>query len=97
MNNNPQDKNDFSLALTQLNQRIPALNYAACIWITTIINTINYSVILLDKKYKILMFNQTTLNLLGYSENELINQSIVNILDKDISDFLLLITALSRQ
>ncbi|MGK7940333.1 MAG: EAL domain-containing protein [Crocosphaera sp.] len=82
----PQDKNDFSLSLMQLNQRFADLTPLACVWIKTIINTINDSVILLDKNYTILMVNQTTLNLLDYSENELINQSIVKILDKNTND-----------
>ncbi|MDJ0729268.1 MAG: EAL domain-containing protein [Crocosphaera sp.] len=86
MNNSPQDKNDFPLALTQLNQQFADLTPVACVWIQTIINTVNDSVILLDKNYTILMVNQTTLDLLGYSENELINQSIVNLLDENISD-----------
>ncbi|MDJ0659689.1 MAG: EAL domain-containing protein [Crocosphaera sp.] len=86
MNNTPQDKNTVSLGLTHLNQRFSDLTPVACIWIKTIINTINDSVILLDKNYTILMVNQTTLNLLGYRENELINQSIFNLLSKNIKD-----------
>ncbi|MDJ0508884.1 MAG: sensor domain-containing diguanylate cyclase, partial [Crocosphaera sp.] len=86
MNNIPEDKNNFSLTLTELNQRVTDLTPVACLWIQTIINTINDSVLILDKNYTILMVNQTTLNLLSYSENELINKSIVNILDENISD-----------
>ncbi len=82
MNKSPQDNHNFPLALTQLNQQFPALTPIACVWIETIINTINDSVILLDRNYTILMVNQITLNLLGYSENDLINQSIGKILYK---------------
>ncbi|MGK7958360.1 MAG: EAL domain-containing protein [Crocosphaera sp.] len=82
MNNPSQDTNDFSVALRQLNQQFTDLTTVACVWVQTIINTINDSVILLDKNYIILMVNQTTITFLGYSENELINQSIVHILSK---------------
>ena len=86
MKNTPQDKNTFSLALRELNQRFSDLTPVACLWIQTIINTINESIILLDKNHTILMVNQTTLNLLGYSENELINQLITKIFPENSSD-----------
>ncbi len=86
MNNTPQDKNNLSLALRELNQRFSALTPVACVWIQKIINTINDSVILLDKNETILMVNQSTLSLLGYSENELINQLIVKICAENRSD-----------
>lgn len=84
MNKIPQDNPLFSLALRELNRRFSALTPVACVWIQTIINTSNDSVILLDKNYTIVMVNKTTLNLLGYSENELINQSIIQIFSEDI-------------
>lgn len=86
MNNTPENKDNSPLGLTHLNQQIPTLNSTACLWIQTIINTINDSVILLDEEYKILMVNEATLNLLGYSEVQLINQSLVNILDNNDYD-----------
>ncbi|MDJ0598700.1 MAG: EAL domain-containing protein [Crocosphaera sp.] len=86
MNKSYQNKNDFSFALAQLNQQFPALTSIACIWIQTILNTMNDSVILLNKNHQILMANQSILSLLGYEENELINQSIINILDNESYD-----------
>ena len=82
MNNSPQDKNNFFMALTQLNLEFTDFNPVTCPQTQTIINTIRDSVILLDKDYKILMVNQTTLNLLDYSEQELVNRSIFDILNE---------------
>ncbi|MDJ0579737.1 GGDEF domain-containing phosphodiesterase [Crocosphaera sp.] len=86
MNKTTEYKNNLTLALKQLNQQFSDLSMVACAWIQTIINIINDSVIVLDTNYTILMVNQTTINLLGYSEKELVNKSILNILYQNSDD-----------
>ncbi|MGK7884065.1 MAG: EAL domain-containing protein [Crocosphaera sp.] len=96
MNKTTEDKNNLTLALKQLNQQFTDLSMVACAWIQTIINIINDSVIVLDKNYTILMVNQTTINLLGYSEKELVNESIFNILDQNSDDVSIIENSLKK-
>ena len=82
MNKPHEDQDYLSLASLKLNENFAALTPTACVWVETIINTITDSVIILDQNYQILMVNQKTLTWFGYSEDELINQSIFDILDE---------------
>ncbi|MGK7946111.1 MAG: putative bifunctional diguanylate cyclase/phosphodiesterase [Microcystaceae cyanobacterium] len=79
-------ENNEHLALCHLEQQFSHLTSHACLWIDTIIDAVQDSVILVDHTYQILMINQVTSKLLGYSEHELLNQSLRYILADNITD-----------